>query len=86
MEEKMRALFDPKSIAVVGASEEKDSVGRGIVESLLKGSVFPSKYAKPFKGKVFAINPNHKKILGLKGFPSVLSVKEKIDLAVIAVP
>ncbi|MEM4255268.1 MAG: CoA-binding protein [Candidatus Norongarragalinales archaeon] len=79
-------LLEPKSIAVVGASDEKDSVGYGIMASLLKGSVFPSKYAKPFKGKVFAVNPHHTKIMGLKAYASVLGVKEKIGLAVIAVP
>ena len=82
----LRFLLEPESIAVAGASDEKDSVGHGILASLLKGSVFPSKYAKPFSGRVFAINPHHKKIMGLKCFPSVLQVKEKIDLAVIAVP
>ncbi|HLD63073.1 MAG TPA: CoA-binding protein [Candidatus Norongarragalinales archaeon] len=82
----LRFLLEPKNIAVVGASDEKDSVGHGILASLLKGSVFPSKYAKPFRGKVFAVNPHHAKIMGLKSFPSVLQVNEKIDLAVIAVP
>src|SRR3989338_9197335 len=49
----LRFLLEPESIAVAGASDEKDSVGHGILASLLKGSVFPSKYAKPFSGKVF---------------------------------
>lgn len=79
-------LLNPKSIAVVGASEEKDSVGRGIVESLLKGSVFPSKYAKPFKGKVYAVNPHHSHVMGLKSYASVTGIRENVDLAVIAVP
>ncbi len=79
-------LLNPKSIAVIGASEDKNSVGYGIMVSLLKGSVFPSKYAKPFKGKIFAVNPNHKSIMGRKSFASVKQIKEKIDLAVIAVP
>ena len=79
-------MLNPKSIALIGASAQKDSVGHGILLSLLKGCVFPSKYAKPFAGKIYAVNPNRKKILGLKAFPSVLGVKDKIDLAVIAVP
>ncbi len=80
------SILSPESIAVIGASEEKDSVGRGIMESLLKGSVFPSAYAKKFKGNVYAVNPNHKKILGLKSFKSVLEIRQKIGLAVIATP
>jgi acetyltransferase len=86
MEKGLNFILSPESIAVIGASEEKDSVGRGIIESLLKGSVFPSAFAKRFKGKIFAVNPNHKRIMGLKSFTSVLEVKQKIDLAVIAVP
>ncbi len=80
-------LLNPKSIALIGASDEKDSVGRGILESLLKGSVFPSTYAKPFKGKVYAVNPHHSHVMGLKSYSSVAGIPEKsVDLAIIAIP
>ena len=82
----LKLLLNPKSIAVVGASNDRNSVGNGILVSLLKGGVFHSKYAKPFKGKIFAVNPHHDKIMGLKSYGSVTQVKGEVDLAVIAVP
>jgi len=68
-------MFNPKRIAVIGASRSPKKVGHDIFKSLLDA-----------KKKVYAINPNAKKILGKKAYPSILDVKEKIDLAIIAVP
>jgi acetate---CoA ligase (ADP-forming) len=78
-------ILKPKSIAVIGASRNAGTVGNGVLKNLLHGGVFMSKYAKPFKGKVYAINPKAKKILGKMCYPSVLAVKEPIDLAIICV-
>ncbi len=82
----LEQFFNPKSVAVIGASRSKNSAGQGILKSLLKGGVFESKTNKPFKGKIYPINPKAEKILGLKCYASVLDVKQKIDLAVIVVP
>lgn len=71
----MKNFLFPKTIAVIGASSDKGSVGYSLVKKL-----------KKFKGKVFPVNLNNGKILGLKCYRSVLDIKEKIDLAVIAVP
>lgn len=79
-------FFNPKSVAVIGASRRKNSAGQGVLKSLLKGGVFEYKTNKPFKGKIYPINPQADSILGLKCYKSVLAVKEKIDLAVIVVP
>lgn len=79
-------LFNAKSIAVIGASRKSGSVGQGVVESLLKGGVFKSKYNQKFTGKVYAINPKAKSILGLKCYKSVLDIKNSIDLAIICIP
>ena len=68
-------FFVPKSIAIIGASNEKSKVGYSLIKNLEK-----------FKGKVFPINIKRKIIQGRKAFKSVLDVKEKIDLAVIAIP
>ena len=81
----LEIFFSPKSIAVVGASSKPKTVGNGLVRSLLKGGVFSAATNKPFKGKVFAINPFLKKVLSLKCYPSILDVKSTIDLVVIAV-
>jgi len=82
----LKYLFNPKSIALIGASREKGSVGYSILKNLKTGCVFSSQFCKPFRGKLYAVNPNTKKILGIKCYSSILNIKEKIDLAVIAVP
>lgn len=70
-------FFQPKSVAVIGASHKKGKVGHDIFSNILHYG---------FKGKVYPINPKAKKVSGRKTYPSVLKVKEKIDLAVIAIP
>ncbi len=79
-------FFSPRSVAVIGASRRKNSAGHGVLKSLVKGGVFKSKTNRPFKGKIYAINPNADKVLGKKCYGSVKEIKGKIDLAVIAVP
>jgi len=76
MKNNLKAIFNPKSVALIGASSEKDSVGRGIFENLLKGNK---------QRKIFPVNPFHKKILGIPAFSSILDIKDKIDLAIVAV-
>ncbi|HEU5246626.1 MAG TPA: bifunctional acetate--CoA ligase family protein/GNAT family N-acetyltransferase [Candidatus Udaeobacter sp.] len=71
----LRAMFSPKSVAVIGASEKPGSVGRALMENL-----------ESFSGSVFAVNPNRSTILGRKTFPMIGDVPEDVDLAVIATP
>ncbi len=71
------AVFNPGSIAVIGASREPNKIGHVITKNFVDGG---------FGGKVYPINPNAEEILGLKSYRSVLDVKEKIDSAIIAVP
>lgn len=70
-------FFTAKSIAIIGASRTPGHVGYVILENFVKNG---------YSGKVFPINPNAPEILGVPCYPSVLAVKEKIELAVIAVP
>lgn len=81
----LNSLFNPKSVAVIGASRKPNSVGQGVVLSLLKGGVFSSHYNKPFVGLIHLINPNAKKILGLECHESILDVQGFVDMAVICV-
>ena len=71
------AIFSPKSVAVIGASERIGSVGRTLVTNLLKN---------PFGGVIFPINPKRSSIMGLKAYPSIDQIKEPIDLAIIVTP
>jgi acetyltransferase len=70
-------LFNPKSIAVFGASESGTSVG---------SMVFANLMASGFAGSIVPINPKHKEIGGKPCYSSIADVEEDIDLAVIATP
>lgn len=77
----LKKFFEPKSVAVIGASRTPTKIGYVILRNFVK-----SLHGKTFDGKVYPINPNADKIAGLKAYPSVKEVKDKIDMAVIAVP
>ena len=79
-------LFNPKSIAVIGASRDEKSAGHGILKSLVQGCVMKCKYCIPFKGRILPVNPNAKEILGLKCYSSIKDIRGQIDMAIIAVP
>lgn len=70
-------LFNPSSIAVIGATEKPNSVGRTLFENLINSS---------YKGKVFAVNPKRDSILGHKAYSSLKDIPQNIDLVVIATP
>ena len=73
----LEPLFRPKSIAIIGATEDPKRVAG-----------LPLKYAidHGYKGKLFPVNPNRDTVLGLKCYPSVLDIPEEVDAAVIVVP
>ncbi|NVM57695.1 MAG: acetate--CoA ligase family protein [Desulfobacterales bacterium] len=70
-------LFDPSSVAVVGASQKPGKIGHDILNNLLQYG---------YGGAVYPINPRAQEILGCKAYPDLESVPSKIDLAVVAVP
>ena len=71
----MLNFFNPKIIAVIGASNHKEKVGYSLMDNL-----------RDFRGKVIPVNSHENKILGKKAYKNILDIKEKVDLAVIAVP
>lgn len=71
------ALFAPKSVAVIGATERSGSVGRIILWNLLSNS---------FGGTVYPVNPKRHSVLGIKAYSTIADVPESVDLAVIATP
>jgi len=73
----MQKLFNPQSVALIGATNRAGSVGLGIAENLWLGKK---------QRKIFFVNPNSKKVLKQKTYASIAEIKEKIDLAIIAVP
>jgi acetyltransferase len=70
-------IFSPQSVAVIGATENPGSVGRTILENLIKGG---------FAGKIYPVNPKRDTVLGVKAYPGITAVPEKVDLAVIITP
>lgn len=71
------AIFRPETVAVVGASDRPGSVGRTIMWNLI---------SNPFGGTVYPVNARRQNVLGIKAYPSVSEVPERVDLAVIASP
>ncbi|MFB2937849.1 bifunctional acetate--CoA ligase family protein/GNAT family N-acetyltransferase [Aerosakkonemataceae cyanobacterium BLCC-F154] len=71
------AIFAPKNVAVIGATEKLGSVGRTILWNLI---------SSPFGGTVFPVNPKRPSVLGIKAYPSIGEVPGKVDLAVIVTP
>jgi len=70
-------FFNPKSVAIIGASHTKGKIGYAILENFVKGH---------FKGKVYPVNPDTSPILGLTVYSSVKAIPGKVDLAVVVVP
>ena len=70
-------LFEPASVAVVGASEQPRSVGSVLIENML---------AAGYRGQLYAVNPKHREVRGVPCFPAIGEVPRRVDLAVIATP
>ena len=68
-------ILSPKSIAIIGASDKRGSVGRTITSNIMNG----------FKGIVFPISPSRPTVFYKKAYKSVLDVPKPIDLAVIVI-
>jgi acetyltransferase len=73
----LASLFEPRSIALLGASEDPAKVGGRMLENLLAGG---------FRGRIFAVNPKHARVRGLPCAPTLAALGEPVDLAVIATP
>ena len=73
----LRPLLQPRSVAVVGPSRRRGTVGRAILRNIVTGG---------FTGPVYAVNPHARTIEGVPCVASVSDLPRQVDLAVIAVP
>ena len=73
----LRYLFEPASVAVIGASNRPHSVGRAVMRNLLAGG---------FAGPVMPVNPRHQSVAGVLAYASVEELPETPELAVICTP
>ena len=67
-------IFKPQTVAVIGATEKEGSVGRTLLWNLI---------SNPFGGTIYPVNPKRNNVLGIRAYPSVGEIPDKIDLAVI---
>jgi acetate---CoA ligase (ADP-forming) len=73
----LKYIFEPKSVAVIGASKTTGTVGNGILSNLLESN---------FQGAVYPVNPKYDNIMSVRAYKDVLSIPESIDLAIICIP
>jgi acyl-CoA synthetase (NDP forming) len=73
----LKAFFEPRVVAVIGASRERNKIGSEILHNLLVTN---------FSGTVVPVHPTASEIFGVKAYPRVIDVPHAIDLAVVVVP
>jgi acetate---CoA ligase (ADP-forming) len=77
MENQLEALFNPRSVAVVGASEVPGKASERRTRSLLQGG---------YAGEVYLINPKRDSLFGLKAYPSLKEIDGTVDLVMMVIP
>ena len=76
MDTSMESVFNPRSVAVIGASEVAGKAAERRTRSLLEGG---------YDGDVYLINPKRSELFGRKAYPSITAVKKEVDLAMLVV-
>lgn len=74
---KLTSLFNPRVIAIIGATANEGAVGYALVRNLIGSG---------FDGIVYPVNPKRDNILGVKAYPNIQEIPDKVDLAIIATP
>jgi acetyltransferase len=70
-------IFQPESVAVIGASEKKGTIGRALIENLVQAE---------YPGDIYPINPKYDSLFGHPAYGKITETPTPVDLAVIAVP
>ena len=70
-------MLAPQSIAVIGATDREGSVGRTVIANLKRGAC---------RDRLYAVNPKHKEVVGLRCYADLADLPEKVDLAVVITP
>lgn len=73
----MRELFEPASVAVIGASAESNKVGNIILGNIIESG---------FQGPLYPVNPRYEEVLGLRCYPRITDVPGPVEMAVVVVP
>src|SRR3954453_2852848 len=70
-------FFNPRSVAVIGASRRQETIGQALVRNLITGD---------FSGRVYAVNPTSNAVSGLPTYKSVTEIPDDVDVAIVAAP
>ncbi len=73
----IRYLFEPRSIAVIGASRDPEKIGYKVVENIMAGG---------YEGRIYPVNPMGGEIMGMPAYESIEAVDGNVDLVAISVP
>ena len=73
----IKYLFEPRSIAVIGASGDKGKIGYSVLNNIIRGG---------YQGKIYPINPKGGEIEGIKAYKSIMDINGEIDIACITIP
>jgi acetyltransferase len=73
----IKYLFEPQTVAVIGAARDRNKIGYKILQNILSGG---------YRGRVYPINPQGGEILGVRAYRSVEEVNDPIDVASIVIP
>ena len=72
-----QSILSPKSIAIVGASQDPEKIASVILRNLIQDG---------YNGKIYPINPKYEDIQGRKAYPNIISVPDNIEMVCIAIP
>lgn len=70
-------IFSPKSIAIVGVSQDSEKIGSVIMKNLIEGG---------YNGKIYPVNPNYEELQGRKAYADILQIEEDVEMVCIAIP
>ncbi len=73
----LERLFNPASLALIGASNNIEKSGGQFIKSIIDSG---------YPGKLYAVNPNETEIMGLKSYPTVLDIPGEVEAAIVMVP
>ena len=74
---KLACLFEPRSVAVIGASDDRTKYGNRVMQSIIEAG---------YAGPIYGVNPNIATVLGRKAYPSMRDLPEPVELAFIVIP
>ncbi len=77
LSKKLEKMFNPQSIAVIGATSRRGHVGYSLIKNLI---------GSDYEGIVYPVNLKRKSVLGVKAYPSISKIPDIVDLAIIATP